>query len=315
MTQRCNTNYCPYWSNWTPWNSCSATCGTGHRVQKRYCSQPEKCIGDNEKVELCRGPECPYWSEWNSYSSCSVTCGGGQKQRSRVCSEYGQCGLGSSTERTACNTEECPYLTQWTSWSTCSATCGYGSQVKTRKCLSRAETVREPKCYSALSSTQKCFLASCPPKTTRPTFANFIKPTTKPRTTTRATTSEVSTTEDGSMKDFKDEIDKLMATGELDDEECVVLNVNGDCLDHHGFDKDDQIVDIGSCELPVFIMSADGLASGIAELVTDSKVRYKCMDSWRIRGNRNVECRCRGNRCRPRPRQVPRCISQTRGDE
>ena len=39
------------------------------------------------------------------------------------------------------------------------------------------------------------------------------------------------------MKDFKDEIDKLMATGELDDEECVVLNVNGDCLDHHGFDK------------------------------------------------------------------------------
>ena len=69
MTQRCNTNYCPYWSNWTPWNSCSATCGTGHRVQKRYCSQPEKCIGDNEKVELCRGPECREYIFINPLSS------------------------------------------------------------------------------------------------------------------------------------------------------------------------------------------------------------------------------------------------------
>lgn len=116
------------------------------------------------------------------------------------------------------------------------------------------------------------------------------------------------------MKEALDEMEKVLATADPErvSEECIVLNVEGDCLDHLEWVPGDRIVDIGNCNLPAFIMQND-IVSGTAELISETKVRYKCMDSWRIRGNKNMECRCRGNKCRPRPKQVPRCIPDIKG--
>lgn len=320
--QACATEGCPYWSNWTPWAPCSNTCDRGFTFSQRYCSKPGGCQGENERTAICdtQNP-CEWWMDWSSYSSCSATCGGGQKQRSRVCSGgHGMCGSGRSTERVTCNEEECPSLTAWTQWSDCSVTCGYGSRTRSRSCLSPDGV--PAKCYAALNSEQGCYRRDCPvrPPPTRPPTTSRTTPRTTPRPTTKrpamtSTTTFFSTTLDGSMKEVIDEIDKVKATADPERlrEECIVLNVNGDCLDHLEWDKDDQIVDIGNCNLPAFIVTQNDKVSGFAELVTDSKVRYKCMDSWRIRGNKNMECRCRGNKCRPRPKQIPRCIPEQKG--
>jgi len=88
----------------------------------------------------------------------------------------------------------------------------------------------------------------------------------------------------------------------------VLLNVNGDCLDHLKYDKGDKIVDINSCDLPAYIIRNQEVI-GMAELVgdTDHRVKYSCVENYKLRGNRIVECRCRGNRCRTKPKNLPVC--------
>ena len=47
---------------------------------------------------------------------------------------------------------------------------------------------------------------------------------------------------------------------------------------------------------------------GSAELITSTRVRYKCMESFKLRGPKNIECKCRNNSCRQTPKKTPRCI-------
>ena len=70
---------------------------------------------------------------------------------------------------------------------------------------------------------------------------------------------------------------------------------------------DDTIVAVGSCSLPAFIIQNDQIM-GQAEFITDTKVRYRCMDSYRLRGPKNLECKCRGRNCRQQPKKTPKCI-------
>ena len=67
------------------------------------------------------------------------------------------------------------------------------------------------------------------------------------------------------------------------------------------------IVAVGSCSLPAFIIQNDQIM-GQAEFITDTKVRYRCMDSYRLRGPKNLECKCRGRNCRQQPKKTPKCI-------
>jgi hypothetical protein len=91
--------------------------------------------------------------------------------------------------------------------------------------------------------------------------------------------------------------------------ECSTLNVNGECLDHLDYTKDENIVDVGSCNLPAFIIQNDQI-TGSAELISDTRVRYRCMDSYKLRGPKNIECKCKmgGKYCRQQPKKTPRCI-------
>ena len=73
------------------------------------------------------------------------------------------------------------------------------------------------------------------------------------------------------------------------------------------FYSDDKIVEVGSCNLPAFIIQNDKIM-GSAELITSTRVRYKCMESFKLRGPKNIECKCRNNSCRQTPKKTPRCI-------
>jgi len=117
----------------------------------------------------------------------------------------------------------------------------------------------------------------------------------------------------GTIEDFVEEINTAKATAEPqinDSENCFTLNVNGDCLDHLEYVKEDTIVAVGSCSLPAFIIQNDQIM-GQAEFITDTKVRYRCMDSYRLRGPKNLECKCRGRNCRQQPKKTPKCIKDS----
>lgn len=56
--QPCNEKRCPYWSSWTSWGECTASCGRGVKARTRQCSEKNRCAGDHEDVDFCGGNEC-----------------------------------------------------------------------------------------------------------------------------------------------------------------------------------------------------------------------------------------------------------------
>ncbi|XP_046582138.1 uncharacterized protein LOC124289267 [Haliotis rubra] len=71
------------WSTWTPWSSCSLTCGGGVRSRSRRCDNPEPepdlgkpCDGPAEDTDVCNENSCPECKESQLTVSkgVSVTC-------------------------------------------------------------------------------------------------------------------------------------------------------------------------------------------------------------------------------------------------
>jgi hypothetical protein len=191
--------------------------------------------------------------------------------------------MGSTLQTGQCNTEECEW-NDWSVWSECVAVaCGEpGSSSRTRDCNGDI-------CNGSASEKKECVI-EC--------------------SNSEASRSEVT------MDEFVKEIDSAKATASPevnDSEECFTLNVNGECLDHLNYTKDDKIVEVGSCNLPAFIIQNDKIM-GSAELITSTRVRYKCMESFKLRGPKNIECKCRNNNCRQTPKKTPRCIKSKDGN-
>uniref|UniRef100_A0A4W2ED23 Semaphorin-5A n=1 Tax=Bos indicus x Bos taurus TaxID=30522 RepID=A0A4W2ED23_BOBOX len=76
--QECNILPCPVdgmWSCWSSWSTCSATCGGGHYMRTRSCTNPapayggDICLGLHTEEALCNTQPCP---EFNLFHMIAV---------------------------------------------------------------------------------------------------------------------------------------------------------------------------------------------------------------------------------------------------
>merc|ERR1719210_2578371 len=110
IEQRCNTNLCESWAEWSQFGPCSTTCGMGEHTRTRSCFSYREnrmidsapgCAGLNYDKKQCQNQRCPTWSTWSQWNACPTTCGLGRQTRSRSC-QYGMTCPGSSQEFTTC---------------------------------------------------------------------------------------------------------------------------------------------------------------------------------------------------------------------
>ncbi|CAC5422933.1 HMCN [Mytilus coruscus] len=93
----CNTHACPIdgdWSEWSSWDTCSATCNGGIQDRNRICDAPlpsnggRYCNGTTIESRICNNENCEIdgqWSTWQEWQPCNTTCGNGSKHRIREC--------------------------------------------------------------------------------------------------------------------------------------------------------------------------------------------------------------------------------------
>ncbi|XP_076099012.1 SCO-spondin-like isoform X4 [Mytilus galloprovincialis] len=182
LISNCAENPCPIngnWTEWSSWNECSVTCGSGIKVRDRNCSNPipqyggESCYGNSSNTELCNEDLCPIdgnWSGWSEWERCSVTCGGGFKTRNRTCSNPeplfgGNNCTGNDTLISNCADNPCPIngnWTEWSSWNECSVTCGGGVIVRDRNCSNPEPQYGGDLCFGNTTNIETCKEFQCP---------------------------------------------------------------------------------------------------------------------------------------------------------
>ncbi|KAK2858572.1 hypothetical protein Q5P01_003192 [Channa striata] len=131
----CSNVPCPVYEPWSPWSSCSASCGRGQKTRSRLCQETEggPSCADTLQTESCDLPPCPVGcllSEWSLWSKCSATCGGGLSVRNKtVLREPEPGGMGCTgplEQHTVCNINSClPECPNGQVFSECSGSCPY----------------------------------------------------------------------------------------------------------------------------------------------------------------------------------------------
>lgn len=60
-TLACTKIPCPVYEPWSPWSSCSVSCGHGKRTRTRLCQETEgsTSCADTTQTESCDLPSCP----------------------------------------------------------------------------------------------------------------------------------------------------------------------------------------------------------------------------------------------------------------
>eukprot|EP00795_Rhopilema_esculentum_P012329 gene12329-2978_t len=136
------------WTNWSVFSPCSASCGQGERIRRRFCINDlreavEGCKGNNTDVVNCTAGSCPIdggWSSWSVWSRCHpIFC---KKVRTRNCSEPkpsygGKFCKGQFSDHGNCDPQECYIYSQWSAWgpwSDCNKSCNGGYRTRHRKC-------------------------------------------------------------------------------------------------------------------------------------------------------------------------------------
>ena len=113
----------PFWSSWTQWSKCSATCYTGYQTRSRYCRKRSSafhlgnCTNSDGPIQvqnkICEVNACTFratWTRWSAWQPCSQTCGSGLRKRVRYCISLAvaiNC-TGENLQVENCNTQLCP---------------------------------------------------------------------------------------------------------------------------------------------------------------------------------------------------------------
>ncbi|XP_044798653.2 hemicentin-1 isoform X3 [Bubalus bubalis] len=180
--QNCHQKPCPVdgnWSEWSPWEECTRSCGRGNRTRTRTCNNPSAqhggrpCEGTAVEIIMCNIRPCPVhgaWSTWQPWGTCSVSCGKGTQIRTRLCNNpppsfAGSYCDGAETQIQVCNERHCPIdgkWATWTSWSACSVSCGGGARQRTRDCSDPAPQYGGNKCEGSDVQSDFCNSDSCP---------------------------------------------------------------------------------------------------------------------------------------------------------
>ncbi|KHN74566.1 Hemicentin-1 [Toxocara canis] len=145
----------PVWSIWSPWSSCSVSCGPGVQERTRVCEGSGFCHGDNVEQRPCELRPCKAWSDWCEWSPCKASCGIGERTRRRYC-ELGNLRCeGPDFEVEKCDAGPCPEWTPWEEWTPCTVTCGGGIMRRHRFC-------RNGFCPGSSVEEIQCGMEPCP---------------------------------------------------------------------------------------------------------------------------------------------------------
>ncbi|XP_061187118.1 coadhesin-like [Saccostrea echinata] len=167
------------WAEWSTWNHCTVTCGTGSKQRHRTCTNPapsgsgSHCPGSDQERTMCHLSPCPVnggWARWSAWSHCPVTCGIGRIQRHRTCtnpapSASGSPCHGSHEETTHCHLSHCPVNGGWASWSAwghCTVTCDTGTKQRHRTCTNPAPSGSGSPCHGFHEERTLCHHDHCP---------------------------------------------------------------------------------------------------------------------------------------------------------
>ncbi|XP_069140374.1 uncharacterized protein [Argopecten irradians] len=120
----CTLSPCPVdggYTDWSPWGTCTVTCGGGTQDRTRSCTNPApahggaNCNGTDFEQQDCNTAVCIIdgaWGAWGAYGVCTAQCGGGLQSRSRSCDNPlpANGGLqcpGNASDFQTCNTGAC----------------------------------------------------------------------------------------------------------------------------------------------------------------------------------------------------------------
>lgn len=149
-TRQCPTqSACPAadcaWDSWSPWSTCTRTCGGGEQLRNRIIKVMPEPGGrpceplPKEELQPCNLWSCEAagcvdgeWGSWSDWGHCSASCEGGVSWRWRhISKQANSCGVPSAgpdreyqscNENVTCHDEDCEFGA-WEDWSGCTAVC------------------------------------------------------------------------------------------------------------------------------------------------------------------------------------------------
>ncbi len=133
-------------SDWSAWDTCTKSCGSGSQGRTRDVDTPDQnggvsCSTEVSQNRACNTHDCPVdcvVSDWGANSTCSQSCGGGSKIRHRTITTqaaHGGVACPALNETHPCNEQPCPVdcvVSAFSDWTPCTQSCGNGTQTRSR---------------------------------------------------------------------------------------------------------------------------------------------------------------------------------------